>query len=539
MVSPAISENSEEARAFLQRRVALFWKVIFGFGVMSIGVGAVERFSEPGGDFVINLLTTVQAGFLWWLSARGRRSIRFSRWIDAAGLFLNMLLGAFIGRFMMPGLAGRLPDVAASPAAEVMTDGFATMLLIGGMGIMVTIRAALIPSQPGRTAIVTAVAGLPPLLVSTFVVPTGARSLAWRALDSPAFSLIPASSVTMWAFTVAACAIISWVIFGLRAEVREARRLGQYVLERKLGEGGMGEVYLARHGMMRRPTAIKLLRAEQAGEASLLRFEREVQLTARLTHPNTITIFDYGRTRDGVFYYAMELLDGATLEHIVALTGPQPPSRVRRILRMACGALSEAHGTGLIHRDIKPANLMLCTRGGELDVLKVLDFGLVKELNVDRDVQLTGDNTVTGTPQYLAPESIRDPATVDARTDLYGLGAVAYFLLTGGPVFEGKTVVDVCAQHLSATPVPPSVRADGVSEDLEAVVLACLEKDPALRPQSADELRRRIDACAIDAWDPAQARAWWREHGPDLRDEAGAVAIRPQALAVDRRVETR
>ena len=171
----------------------------------------------------------------------------------------------------------------------------------------------------------------------------------------------------------------------------------------------MGEVYRARHGMMRRPSAIKLLRPDRAGEVNLSRFEREVQLTARLTHPNTITIFDYGRTHDGVFYYAMELLDGATLQRIVAVDGAQPAGRVVRILAMACGALTEAHAIGLIHRDIKPANIMLCTQGGERDVVKLLDFGLVKELEVDRDVKLTGASTVVGTPQYMAPESILDP----------------------------------------------------------------------------------------------------------------------------------
>ena len=212
----------------------------------------------------------------------------------------------------------------------------------------------------------------------------------------------------MWGFAIITCTVISWVIYGLRAEVREARRLGQYVLEQKLGEGGMGEVYRARHGMMRRPSAIKLLRADRAGEINLRRFEREVQLTARLTHPNTITIFDYGRTHDGVFYYAMELLDGATLQRIVAVDGAQPAGRVVRILTMVCGALTEAHAIGLIHRDIKPANIMLCTQGGERDVVKLLDFGLVKEFEVDRDVELTGASALIGTPQYMAPESILD-----------------------------------------------------------------------------------------------------------------------------------
>ncbi|MEO8257506.1 MAG: serine/threonine-protein kinase [Acidobacteriota bacterium] len=182
----------------------------------------------------------------------------------------------------------------------------------------------------------------------------------------------------LWGFAVIACTVISCVVYGLRAEIRAARKFGQYVLEAKLGEGAMGEVYRARHGMMRRPPAIKLLRADRAGELNLQRFEREVQLTARLTHPNTITIFDYGRTDDGVFYYAMELLDGATLQRIVGVAGAQPAGPVVRILSMACGALTEAHTIGLIHRDIKPANIMLCTQGRERDVVKLLDFGLVK-----------------------------------------------------------------------------------------------------------------------------------------------------------------
>ena len=228
------------------------------------------------------------------------------------------------------------------------------------------------------------------ILVTTALVPVADGGLAWRALDSGAYPWLPATAAMMWGFAIITCTVISWVIYGLRAEVREARRLGQYVLERKIGEGGMGEVYRARHGMMRRPSAIKLLRPDRAGEVDLRRFEREVQLTARLTHPNTITIFDYGRTHDGVFYYAMELLDGATLQRIVAVDGAQPAGRVVRILAMVCGALTEAHAIGLIHRDIKPANIMLCTQGGERDVVKLLDFGLVKEFEVDRDVTLTG-----------------------------------------------------------------------------------------------------------------------------------------------------
>ncbi|MEO8681555.1 MAG: serine/threonine-protein kinase, partial [Vicinamibacterales bacterium] len=251
-------------------------------------------------------------------------------------------------------------------------------------------------------------------------------------------------------------------------------------------------------------------------------------------HPNTITIFDYGRTDDGVFYYAMELLDGATLERIVATGGAQPAGRVVRILGMICGALSEAHAIGLIHRDIKPANIMLCTQGGERDVVKLLDFGLVKEFEVGREVKLTGASTVIGTPQYMAPESILDPDSVDARTDIYAVGAVAYYLLAGVDVFDGKSIVEVCSQHLYQVPPPLSSRGPAIPADLEAVVLACLEKDPSLRPQSAAELRRRVDACAIAPWDSDQALAWWREHQVMVDGAAGPSTGEAMTIEVDR-----
>jgi serine/threonine-protein kinase len=295
----------------------------------------------------------------------------------------------------------------------------------------------------------------------------------------------------------------------------------------------MGEVYRARHGMMRRPTALKLLRSDQSREADLVRFEREVQLTARLTHPNTITIFDYGRTDDGVFYYAMELLDGANLERIVEVSGPQPEGRVVRILMMACSALAEAHSIGLIHRDIKPANVMLCTQGGELDVVKLLDFGLVKELAVDGDKSVTVQSTLLGTPLYMAPESIRDPASIDARTDLYSLGAVAYFLLAGSPLFDGKTIVEVCSQHLHQEPEKLATRGVNVSPELEAIVRACLEKKPENRPASAAELRRRLIASGVMPWDDDKARVWWREHRATLDAHATESISRSRTVDVD------
>jgi serine/threonine-protein kinase len=498
--------------------VALFWKVIFFIILLSSGLGVVGAVAKPGLHLALTLASTANAGIFWLLTRRGERSIRFARFSEAGGLLINALINALLGRYLLADFAGDHALVSAE--AVVVADGYVSMMQLAGMAMMLAVRAALIPSTPLRTVVITGVFGVPMLVATTLLVPMGDSGLAVRASDSIAYPFLPATIAMLWGFAVITCAVITRVIYGLRAQVREARRLGQYVLEEKLGEGGMGEVYRARHGMMRRPSAIKLLRADRAGEVNLRRFEREVQLTSRLTHPNTITIYDYGRSTDGVFYYAMELLQGATLEKIVSLDGPQEAGRVVRILSMACGALSEAHSIGLIHRDIKPANIMLCKQGGECDVVKLLDFGLVKELEVDDDVKLTAASTITGTPQYMAPESIRSPNAVDARTDIYALGAVAYYLLAGVDVFVGKTVVEVISQHLYEIPDPLASRRSDIPTELAAVVLACLSKDPDLRPQSAAELRETIEACNVTPWKSERAHAWWREYRAALERAA-------------------
>jgi len=528
-------ESSEEGRAFLQCRVALFWKVMFFIILLSSGMGALGAIAKPGWDLVLTLALTAQAGALWWLCSRGQRSVKFSRRAEAGSLLINLAGGGLLSRYV---LAGFIRDHSLVTAeGTMMADAYAAMLQLGGTAMMVAIRAALIPSAPRRTIAVTAVVGGPMILASSAIVPAAHGGLTWRALDSAALPWMPLTAVMMWGYVIITCTVISWVIYGLRAEVRDAQKLGQYVLEEKIGEGGMGQVYRAHHGMMRRPTALKLLRAERTGEQSVLRFEREVQQTARLTHPNTITIFDYGRTNDGVFYYAMELLDGANLHDIVTTCGAQAPGRVARILAMACGALSEAHGIGLIHRDIKPANVMLCTQGGEQDVVKLLDFGLVKELTVEGQIEgkleLTAANTILGTPQYMAPESILTPDTADVRADVYALGAVAYYLLAGSDVFEGKTLIEICIQHLHQQPEPLSARGVTVPPELEALVLACLDKDPSRRPQSAAELRRRLEACAVDTWGHDEAHAWWLEHHTALGRAATRSHTKPHTIAID------
>jgi eukaryotic-like serine/threonine-protein kinase len=529
--APSSNENSEGERAFLQIRLALFWKVMFFIVLFGCALGAVGAVVKPGGDLLLTLASTAQAGAFWWLCRRGVRSIRFSRRMEAGGLLLNSAISALLGRYMFAAFARDHQVVGAQGA--VLADAYLSLMQLSGTAMMLAIRAALIPSRPRRTIILTALFGAPMILVNSFVVPTTGGGFGLRAMDSGAFPWMPANLTIMWGFAIITSVVISRVIYGLRAEVRHARQLGQYVLEQKLGEGGMGEVYRARHGMMRRPTAIKLLRTDRAGELNLLRFEREVQLTARLTHPNTITIFDYGRTDDGVLYYAMELLEGANLQRIVDVSGAQPASRVVRILGMVCGALTEAHDMGLIHRDIKPANIMLCAQGGERDVVKLLDFGLVKHFELDRDVQLTGASTVLGTPQYMAPESILRPDAADARTDIYALGAVAYFLLAGTDVFEGNSVVELCIKHVHEAPQPFSARGVAIPPELEAIVLACLEKDPVRRPQSAAELRRRLAACVLGTWDSNSAGAWWLEHQARLDSKDLPNTERPRTIAIE------
>ncbi len=340
------------------------------------------------------------------------------------------------------------------------------------------------------------------------------------------FSLLVMSSIAIFTFTI----IVSRLQREARKAAVAAKQVGQYELLEKLGQGAMGVVYKGRHAMLRRPTAIKLLDIEKINAGSVARFEREVQITCQLNNPNTIAIYDYGRTPEGVFYYAMEFLDGINLENLINQAGPLPESRVIHLLLQICGSLFEAHSKGLVHRDIKPANIMLNRRGGLPDVIKVLDFGLVKALDEKKQAGMTAANSLTGTPLYISPEGINAPALVDARSDLYAVGATAYYLLTGHPPFVSSNLVDLLRMHIMEAPTPPTQRLGRrVSAELETAVLACLEKNPANRPQTARDVANLLRKCPeFGQWTIDDGDAWWgRFERGQLNSASTGTAIRP------------
>lgn len=324
------------------------------------------------------------------------------------------------------------------------------------------------------------------------------------------YGLLILSAIAIFVFTL----VVARLQRQAREAVVEAQQLGQYTLDGKLGEGGMGIVYKGHHSMMRRPTAIKLLHADKVNETSISRFEREVQITCQLNHFNTIAIYDFGRTPEGVFYYAMEYLEGIDLQALVNQYGPQPEHRVVHILLQICNSLYEAHTKGLVHRDIKPANVMLNRRGCEPDVVKVLDFGLVKAIEQDAEGDGSSAGSMTGTPLYMSPEAIQVPNSVDGRSDIYAVGAVGYFLLTGSPVFEADGLAQLCQKHIDESPIPPSKRGNTkVSAELEDALLSCLEKSRGKRPQTARDLAQLLSRSPqANRWTVEDGDRWWGRH---------------------------
>jgi len=372
---------------------------------------------------------------------------------------------------------------------------------------LVVAYGTLIPNTWRRCAAVVGTMAVTPLVV--LLVQASVRGIGGSSL----FSLMLYPTVWM-ALAVVTSVFGSYRLSVLQQQVDQARKLGQYQLKRRLGAGGMGQVYLAEHVQLKQPCAVKVIRPEQAGDgATLRRFEREVQATARLKHWNTVQIYDYGHTEGGTFYYAMEYLPGLNLDDMVRQHGPLPPARVVHLLRQVCAALKEAHAIGLIHRDIKPANIIVAERGGVHDVAKLLDFGLVKDVGGRMDENLTQQGTMAGTPGYMSPEQMAGEARIDARSDIYSLGAVAYFVLTGRPPFGERSVVQVLAAHIYEKPAPLIEHRPDLPLELQEIVLRCLAKAPEDRYPDVEALASALARCAgCGEWSEAAAARWWREH---------------------------
>jgi serine/threonine protein kinase len=495
---------------FVQARLALLGKVVFwlSFAFFVVFNGLLLA---AGGFAILPALAT-QAN-LWhflssslmavlWVITRVRPwSLRTLGILDACSILL-------------PGVG--LALMAAQPDEKQLMAG------LFALTVTMMARAVLIPSTAKRTFLLSSIASLPLVIVSIlFHRPVPVPGLSNAFLHA----LITVNAVLWLNIAVTLSTVTSRTIYGLRQQVKAASEVGQYTLEEKIGRGGMGEVWRARHRMLIRPAAVKLVTQSDLGSTGgrdpdlrLRRFEREARATAGLKSPHTVQLYDFGVTDDGTFYYVMELLDGMDLDTLIERFGPMPPERAVHLLLQACASLDDAHENGLVHRDVKPANIVVSRIGSAWDFVKVLDFGLVKldAPRQDREsAMLSADNNLSGTPGFIAPEVVLGTAT-DHRVDIYGLGCVAYWLVTGKLVFEGPGAIKVMSDHLHTIPPAPSTRAPApLPPELDALILECLAKDPERRPANARELTARLQAIAFETpWTRDRAEQWWRSHAP-------------------------
>jgi serine/threonine-protein kinase len=443
----------------------------------------------------------------------------------AVGAVVAVLLSV---AFVLVVRSGQVPHLTALRAALIYEVVFCFMLAVltpwlmyaevGGVPYVTWVTPLIIffplivPSPP-RVTLMTAIAAAATRPLGLFVLEL--------SLGMELSTATYISSTLSPAFAVLLAYTGSRVVHGLNVDLSEAQRMGSYELVSQLGTGGMGEVWRAQHRLLARPAAVKLIRAETLArdaehqQVTLARFEREAQATAELSSPHTIQLFDFGITDTGTFYYVMELLHGLDLDALVTRFGPMPAARAIHLMLQMCDSLGEAHEHGLVHRDVKPANVYVCRYGRRVDHVKVLDFGLVKaeDRKDDHDLALTADGRVSGTPAFMAPEQALGEA-VDARTDIYQLGCVAFWMLTGAYVFRGDSAMGTMMMHVQAEPDAPSSRVElPIPESLDRLVLACLAKDPARRPESIDALVGELRACDVgEPWTDARARRWWDVH---------------------------
>jgi len=503
----------EEAREYLRSRMTTLWKVMFWAFASLIGsqlllYEVVRPDIKPGHQNVIYVVATIGLVImaLIWRGVLVRNTKLTVEQLYGIDTFYSTASGVVLG-------------IAAVCAKEFPPSHY-VCLIYGAYAVFA--RAIVVPSSGRRTLIVSSLNFAPLVAAALFLSFFGKIDT-----PGPVFFL---GGVALSVVAVVLAAVGSDRIYGLRQKVSEVMQLGKYTLGEKIGEGGMGKVYEARHLLLRRPTAIKLMHTDKPENMS--RFEAEVQAMSELTHPNTAAVYDYGQS-DGVFYYAMEYLgDGIELGRLIRLYGAQPARRVAHILEQVCGALGEAHARNLIHRDIKPGNIILCERGMIPDVAKVVDFGLVKDIAPEATGQST--QVIVGTPHYLAPEQLLG-RPIGPAVDLYALGLVGYELLTGKKPFEGNTVMEYATKHITQKPPRPSdISAVHVPPELEAIIMRCLEKEPDQRFASAADMADALRGLpAMKDWSTEEARGWWREYAKKRKAELAMASQPTREITVD------
>jgi serine/threonine-protein kinase len=522
LVEGSTPHMSSETRNLLRKRLRIVALLLFiGLGVFVIWCLAMSmidpQWPRLGGLFGFHVGVTALLGFL---------SMRLCGRCDLSLTKLRVLEALTFGApalFFVLNSYERLEHAAtlvAHPHVPPISSSW--MLLI-------FCYAIFIPNTWQRAAVVIAAMALAPALVN-LVAYARIPQFAQLVMSEDFRGIITEQALKM---SIAAMVGIVGVytIGALRREAFVAKQLGQYRLKKLIGSGGMGEVWLAEHQMMKRPCAIKVIRAEKAGDPQVLaRFEREVRATAKLSHWNSVDIYDYGRTPDGTFYYVMEFLPGHNLGELVSGHGPLPAGRIVYLMRQICDALAEAHGHNLIHRDIKPANIYCAYRGGMFDVAKLLDFGLAKPLTDANSSGLTQEGSITGSPLYMSPEQASSEE-VDARSDIYSLGAVMYFMATGKPPFAYENPLKVMIAHASEDPEPPRYVNGDVPAELEEIILRSLEKRPEDRFQTIAELREALEQVPVDnEWSSRLAADWWNNFGCPKRKALAAEAIELAAV---------
>jgi serine/threonine-protein kinase len=501
---------------FVRERLALVGKTLFlvsfGFYLFLVAsmvlVGGAPFVAVVTGPVAAgHLAASCTMGLLWLLAARAMLSVWSVGTLDA----VSIVVACGFLSFMTWNDEGQILQVLLALTVTIM------------------IRAILVPSRPRRTLVLSALAFLPTIVVC--IARHHPRTLLPGFTPEYQKQYMTLNTVLWSVLGTTLATIISRVTYGLRQQVAEANELGQYVLEEKIGGGGMGEVWRARHRLLIRPAAIKLIRPQMSGDPELLlrRFEREARATASLKSPHTVELYDFGATEDGRLYYVMELLDGLDLDTMVKQYGPLPPERAVHILRQVCSSLQDAHVNGLVHRDIKPANVVVSRAGVTFDFAKVLDFGLVKldtARKSEADAKLTTEGSTSGTPAFMAPEVVLGEADTDHRVDLYALGCMGYWLLTGKLLFEGVGVVEMMFHHAHTPPPRLSTRSElPIPAPLEDLVMDCLEKEPSRRPSSAEVVSARLAAVPLEsAWSVERAERWWATHRPaDARPVADVL----------------